>query len=170
MHIKKRSIIYFCSRDSTFRFSSKFINSVVVALVALYYFFLYLSYLIVVYTIDLIDRIPKKINASKIKFNLSWLCHISEEMCLESLKNISIPIPLPEKLIDFKPDLRDSLKTVIILPLFLSLLVCVLQMLAFIKQCKKHLLQSYKGECEYVLKAKNFENHSIVASSFHFGG
>jgi len=59
---------------------------------------------------------------------------------------------------------------IIIIPVFASLLVCLLQILFLVKDSKTHIKQLYKGECEFVVKAKNVSNASIASASFHFGG
>ena len=57
-----------------------------------------------------------------------------------------------------------------ILPVFISFIICLIQLFLIAKDCKTHLLELYKGECEFIKKAKNLENSKIAGSSFHFGG
>jgi hypothetical protein len=65
---------------------------------------------------------------------------------------------------------KASINGIFLAPLIISLLICLLQQFLSIRETKKHLLQLYKGECEYVKKLKNLDNSSISESSFHFGG
>lgn len=69
-----------------------------------------------------------------------------------------------------KESLLDSVKTVTILPVYISLMICLLQQCWIAMDTKKHLIEIYRGECEFVKKAKNLKNASIAGNSFHFGG
>jgi hypothetical protein len=162
--------------DPHFRFTSKYLNTIVVALVALYYTFLYFAYTMSTLITQLVSILPAEVNLDDLpEINIGEiLCSFSAETCIEPLSLVGpIKIPVPNKFKKYftiYPELKSSLNAIVIVPVFAALVVCLLQLLFLLKDTKTHLKQLYKGECEFVLKAKNLSNPSIASSSFHFGG
>ncbi len=157
--------------DDNFRFTSRFLNTIVVAATCLYYFFLYWFYWIMkktsVLTTDVLDEISIK----------KLICDISEQLCLNSTLYDtafeSVDKFLTKSLnTDWnkKDNLINSVKFCAILPVFISFFICFIQLLLIARDCKKHLLELYRGDCEFVKKAKNLQNGKIAGNSFHFGG
>ena len=140
-------LMYGSQRDETFRFSSRFVNSMVVALVALYYVWLFWSYLILTLITAVSEAIPEQFDVSQGTINIGKIaCGISELTCVPALEEMGdIPIPLPKKIINFLPSARSSLNAIFIVPLFGALLICMLQLFLFVKDCKTHLSEMYKG-------------------------
>ena len=171
-----RKVVY--DWDPTFRFTSRFVNTMVVAFVALYYFFIYLLYFMydsfgwignVVGALEpvLTDILKNGINVGDV------ICAISEEMCIEQLQSYgNIPIPLPKKLnqsiANVLPNLGSSVTTIFVAPVFIAFFICIIQLGCLIKDAKTHLKELYKGKCEFI--SKNVSNESVASSSFHFGG
>ena len=91
-------------------------------------------------------------------------------MCIDSLTNYTIKLPVPNKIITVLPWLRSSVIWVFIAPLIITPFICLLQVLIFVLETKKHLKQLYKGECDFVQSAIKIGNASIAKASFHFGG
>lgn len=54
-------------------------------------------------------------------------------------------------------------------PSLVSFLVCVIQVLLSIRDTKTHLIQIYKGNCDYVPKRKDLKRGEIAESSLHYG-
>lgn len=162
--------------DPHFRFTSKYLNTIIVALVALYYTFLYFAYTMSTLITFLVSILPDEINLDDLpEINIGEiLCSLAQEICIEPLSLMGpIKIPVPSKVKKYfgiYPELKSSLNAIIIVPVFAALLICLLQLLFLLKDTKTHLKQLYKGQCEFVLKAKNLSNPSIASSSFHFGG
>lgn len=158
--------------DHTFRFTSRYWNTIMVALVALYYVVLYWSYTISMYASYWIDKIPFTVDSESIQLNWGDLvCNALPDACLEQFEAIGpIKLPLPKKIVHFFPDMKASLLAIVIVPLFGSLLICLLQVFFLVRETKKHLQQMYKGNCDFVRKAEHLNKGSIASSSFHFGG
>jgi hypothetical protein len=161
---------FFCKHiyqwDSTFRFTSRFINTITVALVALYYFFLYLSYKLIIFITFYVSKIQDfdVENSAGIKIG-EILCNFVRYCDLEELV-----MPIPHDNINLLKSLKSSLMAIFIVPIFASLLLCLLQLGLLIKDSKTHIVELNKGRCEFVKKAKSLANAAIASSSFHFGG
>ena len=142
------------------------------SLVALYYFFLYASYVLITNVTYVTSIIPETFDPTHITIKIGHLlCTINQALCFESLKHLPpVTLPLPKRIADFVPLLRNSMLYLIITPLVISLLICLTQILLLIRECKYHLIQIYKDECEYVQKPKNYHNYTIIANSAHFSG
>ena len=158
--------------DPTFRFTSRFINTITVGVVALYYVFLYWTYKIAMVSSQWISYIPSSIDTGKLEINIGeFICKYVPDACLEQLADIGpIKLPLPAKIVAFLPSFRSSLMAACIVPLFGSALVCIVQVFLLIRETKDNLIEMYKGKCEFVKKASSLGKNSIASSSFHFGG
>ena len=155
--------------DSNFRFSSRVINTFVVSFVALYYFLISITYQISYYVITLANYIPNSVDNTIPIGNI--LCSISSDtLCGDSLSNLTIKIPLPDKIFQVLPWLHDSIVWVFMAPLILSPIICLFQIYLLSNDIKTNLKQLYKGECDFVRKAINIGNAAIARGSFHFGG
>ncbi len=126
-----------------FRFSSRFINSVVVAFVTLYYFFIVIAY----QSATLTGTITETINE-----NLIQIDQIAGEN---------------KYYLKFK-EIKDGLPPIFIVPIFVSLFICLIQLFLLIRETKTYLLELYKGKCSFI--NKNISNQAIAGSSFSFGG
>ncbi len=155
--------------DSNFRFSSRVVNTFVVSFVALYYLVLNVTYGISYYVNTFVEYYLDPINAQIAIGDI--LCSITSGLlCIESLSDFKIKIPIPDKIIQLLPWLRDSIRWVFTVPLILSPIICLLQIYLLSNDIKTHLKQLYKGECDFVRKALNIGNSAIARGSFHFGG
>lgn len=159
---------YIYDWQDTFRFTSRFINTHIVAFLTLYH----LAMLFLFYLIDNIVFISN--NLSSIDFdNLQNVtfgdisCLIGEDFCIPEL---NYPLPLPKAVIKFGREFFPSLRSVLLVPFFCALLICTIQVLIGIRDSKRHLLELYKGKCVYLPPIKSLSNASISASSFHYGG
>jgi len=164
--------------DSNFRFSSRVINTLTVSFVALYYFVLIVSYFIS-YSINYYASfIPTSFDPSKAQIPLGYLlCQIleyflatSSNSCSDSVWVVNVDFLVPDKLIQSYPWLRDSIVWLFMTPLIVSPIICMCQIYLFSHDLKTHLKQLYKGEYDFVRKAKNIGNATIASGSFHFGG
>ncbi len=126
-----------------FRFSSRFVNSVVVAFVTLYYFFIITAYNAVNLTTTANDMVN------------DFVIGIDEL----GVKN--------KYYLKFK-EIKDGLPPIFIVPIFVSLFICLFQLFLLIRETKTYLLDLYKGKCDFV--SKNISNQAIAGSSFSFGG
>lgn len=157
---------YIYAWDPTFRFTSRFINTITVALVALYYFFLYLAYKLIIFITYYVSKIQDfdTENSAGIKIG-EIICKFTKYCDLED-----VVMPIPHDNIELLKSLKSSLMAIFIVPIFGSLLLCLLQLGLLIKDSKTHIVELNKGHCEFVKKAKNLDKASIASSSFHFGG
>lgn len=165
-----RKFVY--ETDPTFRFTSRYCNTIMVGLVALYYVFLYWAYTVSMNMSLLIGLLPDFVDTGTIEIDLgNILCRFLPDACLPALVEAGLfKFPLPQKILKFFPGLRSWILTVFVLPLFIAALICVGQVFFLIKETKTHLLEMYQGKCEFLKKAKNLQKESIASSSFHFGG
>lgn len=161
---------YFIYRpDRKFRFTSRYVNTITVALVALYYVFIYWTYFISMNISQLVAIIPEK----PLKLNdvgRLW-CNYSPATCSQKVLDLKKPdLSVIEEALRFLTYLRTSLLAVFITPLFGSFVICVIQVFLLMRETKEHLIELYKGKCEFVRKASSLGKNSIASSSFHFGG
>jgi hypothetical protein len=158
--------------DPTFRFTSRYLNTITVALVSLYYIFLYWTYTVSMTVTELVIGLPAEITTNGTMINLGdILCNISSSICLEQLQALGpVPIPLPDRIIEIYPSVKSSILSILIVPAFGAYLFCLLQIFFLVKETRNHLRQMHQGNCEFVRKAVNLNKNSIASSSFHFGG
>lgn len=171
--LKKAFIFeYFYKWNATFRFTSRFVNIIVVSLVSLYHLFLYWTFHVSIVAVEFAHAIPKSFHGDRFVFNPSdIMCAISRSMCLGVLKEMgTLNMTASRRLINFAPTLRASLISVIIVPCICAYVVCVIQVFCLVKETRKNLLEMYKGNCEFVRRASNLNKSAIASSSFHFGG
>ena len=114
------------------------------------------------------------------------ICQIFPDfLCFDSLSSVQISLPfLPsdlnltstvakfDALLDHvaKINFENSVNAMFIVPLFGAYAICLVQLFMFVRESRMHLKQLYKGECEFVLRAKHLNNGAIASNSFHFGG
>lgn len=158
--------------DPFFRFTSRYINSILVAFIAFYYFVVTTGVIIiksVTYATDFIRLLYQKnysdaLNA--LKFFLTTpqtirfgdICTLfADYLCIDSLSDVEFTLPmLPNvnssiskvndtlnKLTSI--DIPSSLEAIFIVPIFASFLICCVQMLLFMQESRLHLKQLYKG-------------------------
>ena len=159
---------YIYDWKDTFRFTSRFINTHIVAFLALYHIFLLFLFNIIL-IILLVTKNLSFIDFDNLK-NLTFadvLCYFGDDFCIPDLK---YPLPIPKTVIKFAPEFLPSFRAVLLAPYFVALIICVIQLLFGIRDAKKHLIQIYKGKCLYLPPIKKLKNSSIASSSFHFGG
>ena len=154
--------------QDTFKFTSRFVNTHIVAYLALYHF----SMFILFYLVWLVLYLQQHLNYLNFD-NLSNVtigqltCLLGPEFCLEGL---DIPLPIPKTFVIFGPSFIPSINALFIVPLFGALLICVFQIFFGIRDSKKHLIQIYKGKCTYLPPIRKLANATIAGSSFHYGG
>lgn len=157
--------------DPAFKFTSRFVNTILVAFVTLYYFVIYIAYRVIIAVTYNINKIPdEKLKEGKLSVNFGALfCSISKRFCSKSLTdigNIDMDVGNP----GFLPYFKENLSAVFITPLFTAAIITVLQLFFLVKDVKTHLGELYRGECTFVEKASKIGKGSIASSSFHFGG
>lgn len=183
---KIRNVLY--KPDPFFRFTSRYVNSIMVTIVALYYFVFYFGFVVITVVTGLTDVLRKfddKLNqlqtllTTSPTIKIGDVCEaISNELpfCVDSLYDIEIPIPkVPAAATTILQRLQNisiesSLEAIFIVPIFVALLICLLQLFLFVRESRLHMKQIQKGECQFVVDAKSLSNGSIASSSFHFGG
>ena len=72
--------------------------------------------------------------------------------------------------LEIEVNIPISLKTVLLLPFFISLLISVIQVFKGMSNTKKHLMEVYKGKCAYLPPSNTLSNPSIASNYFHMGG
>jgi hypothetical protein len=155
---------------STFRFTSRYINTIVVALVALYYVFLYWTYQVAIWSSDWVRALPDRVNTRDFEINPGvLLCSLSHTVCFHELCDIGV-FKLNEKIIEFTASLRASMLCMLILPAFIAFSICLVQIFLTIRESKIHLTEMWKGKCEFVDSAHKLNKVLVANSSFHFGG
>ena len=168
MKIKYLFKNYVYDWQDTFRFTSRFVNTHIVAFLTLYHVaLLFLFFLTenIVYITNKVSVIDFE-NLQNITFG-DLTCFFGEDFCIREL---NYPLPLPKSLIKFGREFFPSLRSVILVPFFVALLICTVQVLIGMRDTKKHLLELYKGKCFYLPPINTLSNASISSSSFHFGG
>jgi hypothetical protein len=118
----------------TFKFSSRFVNTQTVALVVLYHLFVtifYLSFEIYFYVNDAISEIKPDGQI------------------------------IMDELVKFLKSIQSSFQMVLFLPLCLALFVTLAQFFLAIKDFKTHVLQIYKGKCDYIPSRNKLTNGFI---------
>jgi hypothetical protein len=157
--------------EPTFKFSSRFVSSQVVALITLYHVFIFFIYQFGVVAMRLDGLIPNDVDLEYINIG-SIVCGIlGKTICVEGLENvIDFRVKTPQVLKEFGEGIKASLVNLLVIPVFLALLVCIVQYLLSIKECREHIMQVNRGKCIYITQRKNLSNGKIAAGSFHFGG
>ena len=152
--------------NDNFKFTSRFINSHVVAFLALFHFSMYLLYKLVYFALFL-KRNPNYIDLGYLStFSMGDVtCAFGETYCLTDFK---WPLPIPNTYHDhsFVP----STDALLIVPFFLALVICTIQLIIGIRNTKKNLLEIYKGTCESLPPRNSLTNKKIAGKSFNYGG
>ena len=128
---------YIYDWDQNFKFTSRFLNTITVAIITLYYFVINFGYYFIIYSTALINIIVNLVSLDE--------------------KN--------------KKNLANTLRSLLILPIFLSLIICLVQLFLLVRETRIYLIQLYKGKCEflkYVDKKKMI--NEAVSNHFSFGG
>ena len=152
---------YIYDWDPNFHFTSRFVNTIFVANIAMYYFFLaWLYELTVLITFIAPSFTNQYVNLSTNTINLDNLIPGLP------IGDISIPV----QILTFLPQFRISSILLIMVPIFGTMVICLLQMFLFVKESKRFIIELYKGKCEFIVKLENVNNRTIFGNSFHFGG
>ncbi len=156
-----------------FKFSSRFINAHVVAVVTLFYFFISLIYQLIRFTLFVDNYLPDDIfQQGYITIDsFAILCYFGPDFCVSGLQNTSFyDIAIPDKVRVLGPQIRNALTPGLIVPACVALVICLLQVFLGIKDFQTHLLKIYRGKCNYLPVRSKLANTSIAQSAFHFGG
>lgn len=78
--------------------------------------------------------------------------------------------PIPKKTIKVLNSTRISVNAIVLAPLFISLVLCLFQILLLSFDTKKNLKELYKGKCEFVMSKEIVKNPTVASGSFHFAG
>jgi hypothetical protein len=161
--------------DDNFKFTSRFTSTIMVGLVALFYFFLFVLYTIVIAITGLNNLIEdgiKIIEIGSVSINVKEIgCSINQAFCIDALEALgTITVPLPKDKFNINFDLKASILAVFIVPIFGAVLIGLLHVGLLIRETKENIKLLGKGTCEFVRSAENIGNPGIAASSFHFGG
>ena len=154
--------------NPNFHFTSRFINTIVVANVALYFVFLYCAYYITMFvTFIAPSKLKYLVDVDNSTLNIGKLLNFID---YETNNTIDHFVQVPEQIAKFLPIFRRSIIYLFVVPVFGAMVICILQMFLLIKESKNYLIELYKGKCEFVKKPKSINQESVFTSSFHFGG
>jgi hypothetical protein len=123
--------------NPNFKFSSRFINTHVVAYIALYHFSMFILYNLIYYDL-LLQKYPQLFDFNLLA-NLTigdLLCNFGEDFCIPEL---AWPLPIPRKVVDFGNEIIPSLNCLIFIPFFGALLICTIQVFIGMRDTKKYL-------------------------------
>jgi hypothetical protein len=170
INIKKKKIFkllnFIYKWDSTYRFSSRFVNSIVFTLFVLYYFILYFSYLIIVNLTFYLKYLPDSLQEGFINVGQEF-CNFDKKYCFDFLMNFKIPIE--NNISNYIPS-KPVILSIFVIPLFVAAFICLSHIFLLIKETKYNIKSLHKGKCKFI-DAKNNMNHgSIVSRSLRFGG
>jgi hypothetical protein len=128
---------YIYDWDTNFKFTSRFLNTITVAMITLYYFFINFGYYFIIYSTALVNLIVNVLTSDE-----------------KDQKNLA-----------------NTLRLISILPIFLSLIICIVQLFLLVRETRTYLIQLYKGKCEF-LKFVNRKKmiDEAVSNHFSFGG
>jgi len=177
--------------DRNFRFTSRYINSVLVTCVALYYFVVFTGYIFIQGAANLHDTlsfIDKNVNKIQIlsdyfstehQITFGEVCRILPDyLCIDStIMNVTFTLPQIPKAVSFlnytsskldRINFTSSFEIIIIFPIFGAFTICLVQMFLFIRESRLHLQQLYRGQCEFVVKSTSIPNGSIGINDFEF--
>jgi len=178
--------------DRNFRFTSRYINSVLVTCVALYYFVVFTGHIYIALCINLHDKFKEidifvdSLNKNSTlvtdfftdehQITLDIVCEfLPQNLCIDSLTNITFNLPQMPKAAGFinstisrlsQVNFTDSFEALIIVPIFGAFTICLVQMFLFIRESRLHLQQLYRGQCEFVVKSSSLQNDSIGINDF----
>ena len=133
MTSKFRSLVY--DWNPNFKFSSRFINTHVVAYIALFHFSMFILYELVYWDL-LFQSFPQLFDFNALA-NVTigdLLCNFGEEFCIPDL---AWPLPIPPKLVKFGKEIIPSLNCLFFLPFFGALVICTIQVFIGISDTKK---------------------------------
>ena len=177
--------------DRNFRFTSRYINSVLVTCVALYYFVVFTGYIFIQGATNLHDTlsfIDKNVNKLQIlsdyfstehQITFGEVCKILPDyLCIDStIMNVTFTLPQIPKAVSFlnytsskldRINFTSSFEVILIFPIFGAFTICLVQMFLFIRESRLHLQQLYRGQCEFVVKSTSIPNGSIGTNDFKF--
>ena len=153
-----------------FRFTSRFINTIVVAFLALFFLFLYWTYYVITLIIRTTPRNLKIDHAENATLNIGKIIYRLFSLINPNYEEAIVLIKVPKSMAVFLQHFRVSMIYLSLIPIFLAMTICVLQMFLLIRETKRYLIELYKGKCQFVKIRKNYKNETVFSSSFHFGG
>jgi hypothetical protein len=167
---KKKGLVrkYIYDWQSDFRFSSRFVNTHVVAIITLYHFFVFVLYHLVDFSVLIDNYLPDSaFNASDITLDFgSIACYFGQDFCISSLENLTfLSVSIPPGVKKYGPELKHALKSALIVPACLAVVISMAQILFGIKDFRTHLIQLYKGKCDYLPKRTSLSN-VVIAGNF----
>ena len=118
-----------------FKFSSRFINTQIVAYVTLFHFTLFILYELVYW--DIFFQSNLEVFDLNNLANLTiadLLCAWGDELCIPEL---AWPLPIPPKIVKFGKEFIPSLNALLLTPFFGALLICVVQVFIGMRDTKK---------------------------------
>jgi hypothetical protein len=151
--------------NPNFKFTSRFISAHIVAFLALFHFSMFILYKLIYFSFFL-NRQTSFINFDNLaNYTIADLtCSLGEEYCF---KEIKWPLPIPTK---YDKSFVPNTTALLIIPFFGALVICHIHLLLGIRDTKKHLLEIFKGKCDFLPKKCTLTNEYIAGSSFHYGG
>jgi hypothetical protein len=173
MEVKEYILSFFSKLNiyewhENFKFTSRFLNTIIVSILTLYYFVVCFNAFIHKNTEPFLND---ENSTETIRFYLliikSYFDNADDNF---DLKNFNTTVYNNNtKLEEF--DMRTTLYFVLVSPLFLASATCFLHLFLFVRECQKNLVDSYKGKCDLINSSrKKFSNTTIARSSFKFGG
>jgi hypothetical protein len=154
-----------------FKFSSRFVNCQVVAIVTLYHCFLLYLYLLVYLALQVDKLVPDSLfdNTDIVVDPQQIICELGPDFCIPQLENVqALSFTIPASVRTNAPRIKHALTTALITSTVLALVICIVQILFGMLDFRTHLMQLYKGKCEYLPVRSTLTNVSITGQFLLF--
>ncbi len=139
-----------------FRFSSRFLSAIMVTLVVLYYATFYLSYFLIYWKDVFVNKTKAILKIVILALNL--LKSNYDSMSLITLN-------------DAVSKHYDFILIIFLVAFMSSFVICIFQIVLLCRDVKLHIKQMYKGNYNFVKRARTLRNFYVLSnSSFHFNG
>ena len=155
--------------NPNFRFTSRFINTMVVAFLALFFFFMNILYTLTMFVTYLAPKqLSSLVNVDNSTLNIGKI--LSSLFIDDDEYAINFSVKIPNQIAKFLPQFRSSLIALFVAPILGSMVICIIQFFLLIRESQIFMLEMYKGKCEFVKNKKSINNGSVFSNSFLFGG
>ncbi len=119
-----------------FKYSSRFVNTHIVAYITLFHFSLWLLYWLIFAVLILDENIQLFDLTAFANMTIGdLLCALGPDFCIDGL---SWPLPIPKQVIKFYPEFVPSINALFIAPFFGTLLICSIQVFIGMRDTKKY--------------------------------
>jgi hypothetical protein len=172
IQVEKKSLLkkIYQSREN-FKFSSRFVNAHVIAIVTLYYIFVFTVYQILKFTVTIDDYFPDLFSEKdRLPIRIGpFACYADAESCIAALQNLTgISVLIPKNMQTIGPDVKNAISISLISSAFVSLVICLFQTFFGVRLFRDHLTAIYKGKSNDLPERKSV--NSMATSALHFTG